>query len=270
MNISISNIAWDREFDDEVSKILRNKKIKRIEIAPTKISKEPTKESEEEIKKYKNFWNDQGINIIALQSVLYGHPELTIFDDEKTRNATFSYLSSIIKISSTLGAKVIVFGSPKNRNVSLVKMSEAWNTGKDFFYKLGEKAKEYEVKFCIEPNPKEYGTNFINNTNEAINFIEKVNHPNFRLHMDLSTLTLNGEDISESIRKGSHLLSHFHISEPYLKPVNKNNIEVYKKAIKTLKEINYKGSVSIEMLTDKGKELKQIDEALLAVLESYE
>lgn len=270
MNISISNIAWDRKFDNEVSKILGNKKIKGIEIAPTKISREPIKDSEGEIKRYRKFWNDKGINIVAIQSVLYGHPELTIFDNDKVRDKTLSYLFSMIKVSSDLGAKIIVFGSPKNRNVSSIKMDKAWEIAIDFFYKAAEKAKRYGVNFCIEPNPSEYKTNFINNTKEAVDLVKKVNHPNFRLHLDLSTLTLNDEDYFESIKLGADFLSHFHISEPFLRPVNKKNINKYKKVISLLKEINYKNWVSIEMLTDKGREIEQVNDALSAIVESYE
>lgn len=270
MNTSISNIAWDIKYDNEISKILRNKKINGIEIAPTKVLEEPTRASIEEIKNYRNFWSNKGIKIVAIQSVLYGHPELTIFDNERVRNETLSYLVSMIKVASDLGAKIIVFGSPKNRNISLIKMSRAWEIARNFFYKIGEEAKNYGINFCIEPNPPEYETNFINNTKEAVSFVKKVNHPNFRLHLDLSTLTLNKENYSESIKLGADFLSHFHISEPFLKPVNKKNLNKYKSIIKALKDINYKGWVSIEMLTEKGKEIEEVTQALSIINKSYE
>ncbi len=270
MNISISNIAWDKKYDDEISKILINKKIKGIEIAPTKVSPEPIEAGVGEIKKYRNFWNDKGIEIVAIQSVLYGHPELTIFDNERVRSKTLSYLFSMIEVASNLGAKVIVFGSPKNRNIGLIRMDKAIEIARIFFYKIGEKAKDYGINFCIEPNPPQYETNFINNTKEAVSFVKSVNHPNFRLHLDLSTLTLNNENYSDSIKLGADFISHFHISEPFLQPVNEKNINKYKTAINSLKDINYKNWVSIEMLTDKDNEIEEVIYALSTIIKSYE
>lgn len=271
MNIAISNIAWNKEEDREIAKILQKYKISGIEIAPTKIWQDPLSANDNQIKEYQKYWLNNGINIIAMQSLLFGHPELTIFDSKKTREKTINYISRIVHLSSSLGSKVMVFGSPKNRLVNGLNYDKALEIACDFFYKIAEICRGHQIFFCIEPNPKEYGADFILNTNEAIKLVKTVNHPYFRLHLDTSTMTINRELYEDSIENGLSLLRHFHVSEPYLEPI-KEEIVDHKKIASILKKLNYNNEkwVSIEMLSlNNGSNPKRVNKALELVTKIY-
>src|SRR3989344_4244202 len=116
MKIALSNLAWDKDEDAQILKILKEFKIRGIEVSLTKIWEEPIKITEKQILSYKKLWKSNGINIVAITSVLYGHPELVIFNSEEVRNQMFKYLNKVFNMGSLLGAKAIVFGSPKNRS----------------------------------------------------------------------------------------------------------------------------------------------------------
>src|SRR5687767_462426 len=105
MNISISNIAWEKEENENILEVLKKNHITGIEVAPTKLSESPTSVSDVEIQDSLSLWTDENIFPIATQSILYGHPELTIFQEEKTRGKTLSYLKEMIRVSAQLGAK---------------------------------------------------------------------------------------------------------------------------------------------------------------------
>lgn len=271
MNIAISNIAWNKEEDGEIVKILQKYKISGIEIAPTKIWENPLEAKEKEIKEYKNYWLNNGINIVAMQSLLFGHPELTIFDSEEIREKTIDYISRIVNLSSLLGSKVMVFGSPKNRLINGLNYNKALEIACEFFYRIAEICKQYKIFFCIEPNPPEYGADFILNTNEAIRLVTETNHPHFRLHLDTSTMTINKEPYGDSIENGLSLLKHFHISEPYLEPI-KEGITDHKNIAAILKKLNYNENrwVSIEMRpSDNESNIEHVNKALELVTKIY-
>lgn len=271
MNIAISNIAWSKKEDEEIVKILQKYKISGIEVAPTKIWENPQDIKEKEIKQYKNYWLSNGINIVAMQSLLFGHPELTIFDSKETRQKTIDYLSQIANLSFLLGAKVMVFGSPKNRRINGLSYPKALKIACEFFYKIADICKQYDIFFCIEPNPPEYGTDFITNTNEAIKLVTKTNHPHFRLHLDTSTMTINKESYEDSMKNGFSLLKHFHISEPYLEPI-REGVVGHKNIAAILKKFHYndKKWISIEMRSsDNISNIERVDKALELVTKIY-
>lgn len=268
MNIAISNIAWGKSEDKTILAILKKHHIKGIEIAPTKIWKNPIKASNKSINELKAYWIKNGISFIAMQSILFGHPKLTIFDTKEIRQKTLEYILKIIILAQRMGIKIMVFGSPKNRNIKN-HPSQAFEIACEFFSKIGTAAKQHNIYFCIEPNPPSYGTNFINNTNEAIALIKAINHPNFRLHLDAGALALNNEDYEESIKKGFPYLSHFHISQPYLAPVGKGVVN-HKKIAKILKDLKYEKWVSIEMInTNTKNSIETIDKTLAFVTSLY-
>lgn len=247
MKIAISNIAWEHQEDEQIANLLKKENISGIEVAPTKIWPNPIKASKKTIIDYKNYWLKKGVKIVAIQSVLFGHPELTIFKDQETRNKTISYLSKMMTIASLLGAGIIVFGSPKNRRIGNLDYAKAMEIACDFFYQLAEISKKYNIFFCLEPNPPQYGADFILNADQAIDLIKKVNHSHFRLHLDSGTMILNKENYQETIKKGYQYLRHLHISEANLRSVPQNNDD-HRIMAKTLKKLNYRHWVSIEML----------------------
>lgn len=246
MKIAISNIAWDKTEDKEVAQRMRDLGVGGLEIAPTKVWDRPADVSPSDAALVRRFWEGRGIKVVAFQALLFGHPELTIFVNEETREKTKAYLSKIIHLSSQLGAKALVFGSPKNRRIGELGRIKAWEIAVDFFRSLGQTAKEDNVFFCIEPNPPSYGADFITNTKEAVDLVRRVDHPNFRLHLDTGIMTINQEDYRGSIELGLPYLSHFHISEPNLVLIGEGGVP-HEEVAGALRTLGYKGFVSVEM-----------------------
>ncbi len=246
MKIAISNLAWEVNEDEQILPLLIKYKVDGVEIALSKVWQNPIKTDAIKLKKYKQFWSKNGFPIIATASLLFGHPELTIFKNRQTREKTFSYLSKMIEISAYLGAKVMVFGSPKNRKTNNLDKEEVSKIAQDFFFSIGEAAKKHDIYFGIEPNPVYYGTDFINTTMEALELIKKVDHPNFRLHLDSGTMAMNGENYQDTIRISLPYVCHFHISEPMLKPVKAGLVD-HEVIAATLKLLKYDKWISVEM-----------------------
>jgi sugar phosphate isomerase/epimerase len=244
MRLSISNIAWEPSEDKEVFELIKKYEFEGIELAPPKLFKDLSNVSDIEIKNYLEYMKPYGFKFPAMQSLLFGKPELKIFND--SRNDTLEYLKKIIDLAQKLDVKVLVFGSPKNRFIDDMNKDEAKKIAIDFFKELGDYAHSKDRCFCIEPNAKEYGCDFITNTNEAIELVQDVNSLGFRLHIDSAVMVMNNENVEENIKKALPYAEYFHISEPFLELIT-NNKTNHKKFIEVLRSLNYDKWISIEM-----------------------
>ena len=115
MRFAVSNIAWPREQDAAVAGVLSEFGIEGIEIAPTKIWANPLTATDAEIADYRQFWNERGIAIVAAQALLFGKPELTVFESAETRQRTRGCEpSSPLRRRSPSPRKVVCEGIPSS------------------------------------------------------------------------------------------------------------------------------------------------------------
>lgn len=264
MSLSISNIAWNTNLDESIAELLNKHDVHCIDIAPGKYFNNLMKVETSEILSVKHFWDMRRISIIGMQSLFYGTKGFNVFGE--TNADMLSYLDIICKTASILGARFLTFGSPKNRDRTGLSDSETLDGALSFFYKAGKIAQNYDVLLCLEPNPKEYGANFLTTTKETYNFIKMLNHPNIKLQLDVGALILNNET-NAVIDMSSDMIGHIHISEPQLRPVGANQAEhsLFSLTIKKLES-----NKTIEMLTtDAGNPLEVIEKSLIFAKRLY-
>lgn len=247
MKVAISNIAWDIAQDEEVRDLLTRMGVSAIEIAPTKIWPDIESVKTGDVRQYREFWNSRTIDIVAMQSLLFGKPELTLFDSEQQRAGLGSYLRKVIDLAAALGVTRLVFGSPKNRLVpgDMIK-EKADEIAAVFFSEMAEYCKPYGIYFGLEANPEQYGANYITNNDQALTLVQKVNHPNFRLHLDTGIMIMNKESVESTVQKVLPFTEHVHISEPQLDPIGTHNLN-HAQVAEALQKAGYDKHVSIEM-----------------------
>lgn len=237
MKLSISNIAWNTEDNKKIYEYLSRKKFAGIEIAPTKLFPEtPYLHSEEAAAYFLQVKQDYNLEVSSMQSIWYGQNG-NIFDSETDRLALQDYTFQAIDFASRIGCKNLVFGNPKARNKG---DGHQENEVFDFFRRISDYAHQQETCISLEPNPVIYNTNFINSTMDAIEFCKKSNCTNLRINADLGTVIYNQEPFCW-IRDNIELINHIHISEPYLKKIQKRELH------DQLKTLDYDKYISIEM-----------------------
>ena len=245
MKIAVSNIAWQLAEEEAISSIMQTLEIEGVEVATTKLWHSPSVATKNDIEDYKHFWQSKNIEIVAMQALLFGRPALTIFETSQARQETFKYLVETIELGSKLGAKVLVFGAPKNRKVGNLQQEQIESIAVDFFYRIGEYAAKLGMIFCIEPNPQVYDCDFITNSRQGFELVSKVNSDGFKLHLDTASMTLSNE-LSFQVQQSFSQLCHFHVSEPLLAPLGEGNVN-HQAFAETLASLNYQGWVSVEM-----------------------
>ncbi|OEE68515.1 xylose isomerase [Enterovibrio norvegicus] len=265
--ISISNIAWEVDQDILVKSKLYDLGIKYIDIAPSKYFRNLDEVSLDDSNSIVNFWRDSDINIIGMQSLLFGTQGLNVFADKK--GLMIEHLAKVCRVGDLIGARKLVFGSPKNRDCSVVSKSCVTPLALDFFRKLGDIAKSYNIDICLEPNPAIYGANFMMDSHETAGIVNAVNHSNILMQLDTGAMQVNNEDPEVIIKMYRTIIGHIHISEPNLFPINADS----KFHVKTSKCIeNHLGDLplTIEMLTDKSKNsIDTITKSVVSVQNTY-
>lgn len=247
MNVGISNIAWAAEEESAVADALVAARVDQVEIAPTKVFDDPLDVSDSALDGYIDFWESRGIRIVAFQSLLFGRPDLTLFGDTAAREGFVKHIEGFLRLGGRMGAGALVFGSPRNRIVPEdMTQTEAFDIATDTFRRLGRMAVENNTCLCIEPNPPQYGGNWVTTADAGAAIVAAVDSPGFRLHLDAAGMTLAGDDVGQSIRDHASVLRHFHISAPYLEQIEDNLVD-HAAAARALTEVNYTGSTSIEM-----------------------
>ncbi len=217
MRISVSNIAWDRQDDQAVASLLAKSGVDAIDVAPGKYFSDVAAASDEEISKVRRWWNDRGIDIVGMQALLFGTQGLNLFGDPLVRERMLTYLAHVCRIAQGLGARFLVFGSPRNRDRSGRDEQETADIANDFFRRLGDIAADQDTVICLEPNPPVYGANFMTDATTTAAVVRAVNHPAIRMQLDVGALTLNGENAAEVLAADADLVAHIHASEPELK-----------------------------------------------------
>ena len=249
MKLAISNLAWARDHEVAVATIMRGANVSGVELAPTKIWHDPLEATDAEIAGYRKFWESFGIEIVSLQSLLFEKPDAELFGSDSARADVLDYLRAMIRLASKLGASVLVFGSPRNRRRDGLSDDAAEAIAVPFFRALANEAVKHGVTFCIEPNPVEYGCDWITTSSEGAQLVEAVGAEGLALNLDAGGMTLAKEEPVTAIAACAQVLAHFHISNPNLTPVGTAD-DIVRHGVfgRALKEEGFSGWASIEML----------------------
>jgi D-psicose/D-tagatose/L-ribulose 3-epimerase len=245
VRLAASNIAWEPAEDDAVAKVLRSAGFHGVEIAPTKRWESPIEATKREIAAYKAEWAARGLEIVAMQSLLYGRTDLQLFGNSVGRRALREYMEALIDLASGLGAKALVFGSPKNRQRGKMPMDEAIAIAAEFFREIGALAAARGCCVTIEPNPPSYDCDFINTTAEAVSFVEGVASRGVKVQGDLGAILSMSESPTSTLATANGWIGHFHVSEPLLAEIS--DVGANSAAAEALRKMKYAGWVSIEM-----------------------
>lgn len=219
MRISISNIAWDPVVDDHVAAILRRHGIAAVDVAPGKYFPEIPAAEDREVAAVRAAWADRGFEITGMQSLLFGTTGLNVFGAEDVRRRMLSYLGQVCRVGAGLGARRLVFGSPRNRDRSGLDDETARAAGVTFFRELGRRAADHGVVVTLEPNPTMYGANFMTTSWETADVVREVDHPAIRMQLDTGACAVNDEDVAKVAEACADIVGHVHVSEPRLVPV---------------------------------------------------
>jgi sugar phosphate isomerase/epimerase len=166
--------------------------------------------------------------------------------DAAVRQRTADYLVELALLCADLGGKVMVLGSPVQRNlVPGVTQSQGMSYAAEILCDVLPVLESNRVVLALEPlTPQE--TNFLLTAAEAVELIDRVSSPQIRLHLDCKAMTSETTPIVELIRRNRDLLAHFHANDPNRQGPGFGSLD-FVPIFKALKEVGYDGWVSVEV-----------------------
>lgn len=202
--------------------------------------------------------------IISCTSFIPG--SLPLVGPEAKYDEALVWAESALRRAGMIGIPYIVFGSGKARNVpENFSKKEATEQFISFCKQIAPLAGKYNVTVVIEPlNRTE--TNMINSLEEGARIVEAVDHPNLQLLCDIYHMMREDEPASEIVKYGKYI-RHCHIAEREERTSPGTKGDDFRTYFKALKQIGYKGCVSIE---GRWKDLPQeIQPALFYMREQF-
>lgn len=167
--------------------------------------------------------------------------------DAAVRRATAAYLIELARCCADLGGKILVFGSPAQRGLQPgVSREQALGHAAEVLTAAMPTCADLGVTIAFEPlTPKE--TDFVNTCAEARELIDRVGHPNLKLHQDVKAM-LGGEreDVPSLIAEFAGQTVHFHANDSNLLGPGMGETD-FVPIFEALLRAGYDGYVSVEV-----------------------
>ena len=166
--------------------------------------------------------------------------------DDALRARTAQYLAELVDFCADLGGKIMVLGSPKQRNIAEgLTYNQAWGLMKEALQPALLRAAARGVSICPEAlAPQE--TDFLNTAAEVRRLVQDVDHPNLKMMLDVKAMSSEGRPIADIIRENGDLLAHVHANDANMRGPGFGDTDFVPIA-QALKDVGFDGFVSVEV-----------------------
>jgi sugar phosphate isomerase/epimerase len=161
-----------------------------------------------------------GVEIVGLHWLFLSPKGLHLTSpDDTVRRRTAEYLRSLADFCADVGGKVMILGSPKQRNIEPpTTYEQAWDRAKDLLASCGDTLADRGVTLCIEAlAPAE--TNFVQTLDESTRMADEIGHPNIDVMLDVKAISSMPDGVNGTIQRFGRRARHFHANHPSAKGV---------------------------------------------------
>jgi sugar phosphate isomerase/epimerase len=252
MKFAICNEMFgDRSFADTFSTI-RKLGYTGVEIAPFTLlpGNEPFDVRDvpaERIVETRQLAEDAGLEVVGLHWLLAKTTgQYLTSPDPNVRRHTAEYLRALVEVCAGLGGKIMVLGSPQQRNLLPgVSYDDAEAYAVEVLHGAMPACAQYDVTIALEPLGPAEG-DFMLNAKAGIRLAEMVNSPHCKLHLDVKAMDSEERPIDQIIRDSRKWMVHFHANDPNLRGPGMGEVD-FRPIFAALEEIKYAGWVSVEV-----------------------
>lgn len=219
-----------------------------LEVAPFTIGEHAGQIEPQKRRDLANAARRAGVPVIGLHWLLVSPKGLYVTTpDDQIRRRTADYFVDLVRLCADMGGTFMVIGSPKQRNLLPgITRERALGYAEEVYGRALPEAERCGVTLAIEPlSPAD--TDFLRTGDDGIELIKRLNHPRFRLHLDVKAMSGSEKDpIPDVIRRSAPYLHHFHANDPNLLGPGMGAVD-HRPIMKALKEAGYKGWLSVEV-----------------------
>lgn len=218
-----------------------------IEVAPFTLGTSVFEITNQQRSAYRKSAESFGLEVIGLHWLLAKTQGLHLTtDDIAIRNRTKEYLVALVQLCHDLGGKVMVLGSPLQRNFpATMSHATASENAALLLSEVVPSLEKYGVQIAVEPLGPQEG-NFLNHAYQARELIDRLACPNIQLHLDVKAMSSEGPTIESIIRDHADIMIHFHANDPNRLGPGMGDVD-QRPIFKALQDIDYRGWVSVEV-----------------------
>jgi len=218
-----------------------------VEIAPFTITEYVTDISPTRRAEVRKQAEAAGLEVVGLHWLLAKTEGLYMTSTESdVRKKTADYFAELARLCAELGGKVLVCGSPQQRNLLPgVTPEQATGYATEVFQAVAPTLEETGIVLALEPlAPTE--TDFMLRAADAVALAERIGSPQVRLHLDCKAMSSESTPIPQLIADNRQHLAHFHANDPNLQGPGFGDLD-FVPILKALRDIDYDGWVSVEV-----------------------
>ena len=191
---------------------------------------------------------EYGLETVGLHWLLVGPDGLHMTSpDRGVWEKTRDYFRQLIVLCHDLSGRVLVIGSPKQRNLIDGQTHDgAWHRAVELFTSVLDEAEAAGVTLCLEPLSTAE-TDFINSVEEGMKMVRRIEHPCFKIHLDVKAMFAEGRPVAEIIRSvRADDVGHFHVNDPNLYGPGMGALD-YAPILAAIDEIGWDRWLSVEV-----------------------
>lgn len=247
MRFAICNEHWGDAPFEKVCQDAAETGYQGLELAPFTLKEDPRELTLADATRLVRIANSFGLEIIGLHWLLTKPAWLHITTPDLLLNREAKKFGQhLARFCGALGGKVMVWGSPKARNLLPEwDREEATKRAADVVRGVAEVAGEHGVTIAMEPLGRKE-TNWMTTAQEGIDFCKIVDHPACKLHLDVKAMSDEEKAIPDIIRDSKEWFVHFHTNDPNLLGPGMGEVK-FEPIIAALKEVGYDGWLSTEV-----------------------
>jgi sugar phosphate isomerase/epimerase len=247
MRYAICNETFEGWEHPRICRFIRELGYTGLEIAPFTLARRITDIPPARRQELRRQAEDHGVQLLGLHWLLARTEGLHLTSPEPFgRQATANYLVELARCCADLGGNILVFGSPAQRRVpDGISRELATDWAVDTFRLARNGIGDAGVFLCLEPlSPPD--ANLLNTAQEALEMIARIDHPAFKLHLDVKAMNTESEPAPTLIRKHASWMQHFHANDPNLRGPGFGKTD-FVPIFQALRDIRYAGWVSVEV-----------------------
>jgi sugar phosphate isomerase/epimerase len=248
IKLGICNELFEGWEFDRVCRTVKALGYQGLEIAPFTLAARIVDIRPARRRELKAIVDDAGLETIGLHWLLARTEGLYLTSpDPAIRRATGDYLMALAELTRDLGGTLMVLGSPKQRNLLPgVSYDQALDHAIEVFERVMPAIGAMDVDLCLEPlAPND--TDFINTCDQAMEVIRRIDHPHFRLHLDVKAQSSEpGTTVPELIGRYASQAGHFHAQDVNLCGPGMGDVD-FAPIIRALVAARYDRWISVEV-----------------------
>jgi D-psicose/D-tagatose/L-ribulose 3-epimerase len=180
-----------------------------------------------------------------------------IHSDESIRTNGMDYVKHCIDAAKTLGAANVVGPLYSAVGRTWQQTADERKQDLDLLVKqlkdLAAYAGERGVTICVEPLNR-FETSFLNLTSQAIEVVDRVDHPSCGILLDTFHMNIEERSIGDAIRAAGPRMRHLHTCENDRGAPGSGHVP-WEEVAKACRDIGYTGPMVIESFTNKVKSI---------------